>query len=347
MPASNTTIAWYGCNVCTPDGILVTEPFSDIATVNKFGFLNVNTEQYATSSYSSSIALWLSQGALGPDNCVHFRWSNWGSTTAQRFLWKLDMTKASSSYDAVTSSSLTMASAYARFGNAPYALGPDDHLYAVSSNSEYRYYMRYNPWTMDAEFIPFYTSAGSGVTINQYYEPSRNSIVFASTAGYLYDLSLTTNTASVIKSGLDTNIWSCTRGPDGNFLYMPNSSGSSIVRVNLTQSLSNPTTTTIGANPGNSNNTLSIGADGRCYILPYWGTGRMWYGYDPVNVSGSAKWKPTISGSWASGSQFRATYSVLATDGCIYSYSPYEYRAIKLVTTGSYPIKGYVNSPYA
>jgi hypothetical protein len=165
-----------------------------------------------------------------------------------------------------------------------------------------------------------------------------------STGNCVY-VDMNTRTGSFIKAIGDQ--FRFIRGPDGNALVLGTNAGSSAVRVNITASLSNPTTTTLGSNPGQSNMGLIVGNDGRVYILPYWtSTVRKWYAYDPVNASGSANWKPPITGAY-NGIGFRTQGEVLHPNGNIYTYSMYERYILRVPTTGSYSTYGYAGSKYA
>lgn len=354
-PAVNTgassTTAYNGLSVSNGTVALL-RSVSDVGTVTKFAVYNFANNSITASSWTSPTALRTSGYCADDSGRFHTKDGNWAATSAAGKFYRIDPSLIGKSSNDVVTSSITIPSMSLNYGfdiSCGMKQYKDGTMYSPPARWQFPYLMRYYPDQMSASFerihIPTSGSHLTGTNMRGGFISEDYSKLFWVVAGNLMYVDLNTKTGSYVKTVGDC--FRVIRGPDGNVLYHDTSNGGSCYRVNITASLSNPTTTTLGSNPGQSNMGLILGADGRVYLLPYWTSAtRLWYAFDPVNASGSANWKPTISGSY-NGAGYRGNGEILHTDGCIYNFSQYEKFVLKIPTTGSNSVYGYAKSPYS
>lgn len=345
---ASSTIAFQGPSSYYGD-FMPLQSVSDTATVTKIGVYNVSNNSITSSKWTSPAALRLAPWRIDDQGCFHCRQYNWSAINNPGNFYKIDPATFGKISNDVITSSISIASSSYRYGSCPLLLYKDGTMYSAPANHTHPYLLHYYPDQMSASYerihLPSSGSYLNGNTVRGAFFSEDYSKLFWHANGNVIYVNMATFTASFVGNVGDT--FNFIRGPDGNAIILGTAQGSSAVRVNITASLSNPTTTTLGSNPGQSNMGLIIGNDGRVYILPYWTSAkRLWYAYDPVYASGSANWKPPISGAY-NGAGYRTAGAILHANGKIYTFSQYEKFVLTVQTTGSASTYGYAASQYS
>lgn len=349
---ATSTIAFSGTAGVYKNWIALV-PSGDTTVVTKFGVYDVTNNKITSSMWTSPTNLRCGEPQVGADNKFHCFNTDWaaGAINNSSPFYRMDPELiGKSSVDVVTSSQVVPSASY-RYGQTANLLQFNDgYMYAPPTRGLFPYLLKYEPNLMSSSYEPIHipTSAScltGGAVRGAFFSHDYTKLFWHMSTGNVVYVNMQTKTGSFVVNCGD--MFRFIRSSDGNALVLGTNPGSSAYRINLTASLVNPTSTNLGSNPGQSNMGLIIGNDGRVYILPYWTSAvRKWYAYDPVYTSGSANWRPPITGAF-NGAGFRSQGAVLHQNGNIYTYSQYEKFILAVPTTGSYSTYGYAGSAYA